>query len=114
MENVVNFNRYRPPILKLEMLDDARTVLHVVPPTVDLQEELREKASDLYALLTGTDTDKREALFDLAARLMSRNRNMLAITPESIRTTYRLDEEDMVVFFEEYATFVRGIEQAKN
>lgn len=114
MDNVVNFNRYRPPILKVEMLDAAGTVLQVVPPTVELQEELRAKSADLYALLTGNDADKRAGLYDLAARLMSCNRNMLTITPESIRTTYNLVEEDLVVFFEAYTNFVRGIEQAKN
>lgn len=110
----LNFNKYRPPILPIEMLDDEHTVIHVVPPTVDLQEELRARSVDLYALLEGGDDEKRTALFDLAARLMSCNRNMRKITPEQLRTTYRLDEEDMVVFYEMYTNFVRRIENAKN
>jgi len=114
MEEVLNFNRHRPPILKVEMLDDDNTVLHIVPPTVDLQEELRTKAADLNAMFTGTDEEKRAGMWDLAARLMSCNRNMLKITPELLRTTYRLDEEDLVVFYEAYAGFVRRIETAKN
>lgn len=110
----LNFNKYRPPILPIEMLDDEHTVIHVVPPTVDLQEELRARSADLHALLEGGDDEKRTALFDLAARLMSCNRNMRTITPEQLTTTYRLDEEDMVVFFEAYTNFVRRIENAKN
>ena len=112
--NTLQFNRYRPPIFPVELMDKQRTVLHVTPPTVDLQEELRARIGDLNALLTGTDDEKRQGLFDLAARLMSCNRNMLKITPQQLRTAYDLDEEDLVVFFEAYADFLKGIENAKN
>lgn len=110
----LNFNQYRPPILPVEMMDDAKTVIHVVAPTVDLQEELRANVGDLNALFTGDDDEKRAGLFDLAARLMSCNRNMRKITPEQLRTTFRLDEEDLVVFYHEYVNFLTGIENAKN
>lgn len=110
----LNFNRYRPPFLPVEMPDAQDTVINVLPPTVDLQEELRARSADLHTLLTGTDPEKREGMFDLAARLMSCNRNMLKITPEMLRTTYRLDEEDLVVFFTTYTDFIRRIENAKN
>ena len=112
--NTLQFNRYRPPILPVELMDEQRTVLHITPPTVDLQEELRAKISGLNALLTGTDDEKRQGLYDLAARLMSCNRNMRQITPEQLRIAYGLDEEDLVVFFEAYADFLKGIENAKN
>ena len=114
MDEILNFNRHRPPIMKVELLDDEHTVLHIVPPTVDLQEELRARKTELNALLTGDDDEKREALYSLAARLMSCNRNMRKITPEQLRTTYRLDEEDLVVFYEAYTSFVQRIEHAKN
>ena len=114
MANVLTFNRHRPPILPVELMDDDNTVINVVPPTVDLQEELRAKLSDLQALLTGDDDEKRVALFDLAARLMSCNRNMRKISPEELRKVYRVDEEDLVVFFNAYADFLSGLEHAKN
>lgn len=110
----LHFNRYRPPILPIEMLDEQHTVINVLPPTVDLQEELRARSADLHALLNGNNEEMRTAIWDLAARLINNNRNMRTITPEILQTTYKLDEEDLVVFFELYATFVRGIENAKN
>lgn len=112
--NTLQFNRYRPPILPVELMDEQRTVLHVTPPTVDLQEELRARIGDLNALLNGNDDEKRQGLFDLAARLMSCNRNMRQITPEALRTAYGLDEEDLVVFYQVYADFLKEIENAKN
>ena len=109
-----SFNRHRPPILPIEMPDKDGTVLHIIPPTVDLQEELRASASDFNALLAGGDNDKREAIYDLAARLMSCNRNMLKITPEDLRKVYHIDAEDLVDFFHSYVDFLQGIEHAKN
>lgn len=114
MSNRVDFNRYRPPILEVPMMDAEETVFHVVPPTVDLQEELRARAGEMNALLTGGEDDVRATLFDLAARLISCNRNMRKVTPEELRSVFHLDEEDLVVFYEAYASFLKGIENAKN
>lgn len=110
----LNFNKHRPPILRVELLDEESTVLHVTPPTVDLQEELRASQADFMSLISGGDEEKREALFSLAARLMSCNRNMRKITPEQLVATYGLDEEDLVVFYHEYVAFIKGLENAKN
>ena len=112
--NTFNFNRHRPPILPIEMPDDEGTVIHVTPPTVDLQEELRASAGDFNALLSGGDNEKREAFYDLAARLLSCNRNYIKVTAEDLRKTYRLDTEDLVEFFHAYVAFLQGIENAKN
>lgn len=114
MANTLVFNRHRPPILPVEMMDAQKTVINVTPPTVELQEELRARLADLNALLNGDDEEKRGALFDLAARLMSCNRNMRKITPEQLHKTYRVDEEDLVVFYNAYADFLTEIENAKN
>lgn len=114
MANTLHFNRYRPPILPVELMDKQHTVIHVTPPTVDLQEELRTRQSELRVLLSGDDDDMRDALYDLAARLMSCNRNMRPITAEQLRTVYGIDEEDLVVFYQVYADFLKEIENAKN
>lgn len=109
-----SFNRHRPPIWPVEMPDEQGTIIHITLPTVDLQEELRAHADELSALLDGGKAEQRAALFDLAARLMSCNRDMMTITPEALRKTYRLDAEDLVGFFHGYVDFVKGIERAKN
>lgn len=114
MSNVLTFNRHRPPVLHIEMPDEQGTVINVTLPTVELQEELREYADELNTLLDGDDIGKRAAIYDLAARLMSCNRNMRVITSEQLRTVYNLDEEDLVLFFHAYVNFLQGIENAKN
>lgn len=114
MDNVLNFSQHRPPILKMMLGDEVGTVLHVTPPTVELQEELRETQDNLRALLAGDNDEIRAALFDLAARLMSCNRNMLAVTSEDLRRKYNIDEEDLVLFYQSYNSFISGLEHAKN
>jgi hypothetical protein len=112
--STVDFNRHRPPFLEVSLFDKDETVLQVTPPTVDLQEELRASAADFTALLNGGNEEHRKVLWDLAARLMSCNRNWLKITPADLRKKYKLVEEDLVVFFQEYVSFLNGIENAKN
>lgn len=111
---ILNFDKYRPPILPVQMRDDQQTILNVTPPTFALQEELRAKAPGLNALLDSSEEEQRGAFWDLAARLMSCNRNHRHITAENLRTVYRLDEEDLVVFFNLYAEFLNNLEHAKN
>ena len=112
--DTVNFNRHRPPFLAVPLFDKEETVLQVTLPTVDLQEELRAYAGTFNALLSDGDETQRAALWDLAARLMNCNRNWLKITPEALRKKYNLVEDDLVVFFEDYAAFLKRTENAKN
>lgn len=113
MADILKFDRHRQPILPVELMDEQRTVIRVTPPTVELQEELRARQAELSVLLTDDD-ESRDVFYDLAARLMSCNRNMRKFTPDQLRTTYGLDEEDLVVFFHAYADFLTNIERAKN
>ena len=114
MANTLNFNKYRPPILPVELMDKQHTVLHLTPPTVDLQEELRAHQTEFQKLLSQEDEEMVATLYDLAARLMSCNRNWKKINAEKLRKVYNVDEEDLVVFFHAYAEFLSEIEHAKN
>lgn len=114
MANLLDFNRFRPPILPVQLLDEARTILHVTPPTVELQEELRARLPELSSLLEGGDEEQRAGMWELAARLMSCNRNWLTIDATQLRTKYGLDEEDLTIFYSTYVDFVKDLENAKN
>lgn len=114
MSMIVDFNRFRPPILTVPLMDEAKTVLHVVPPTVALQEELRARSAELSALLMGGGDETVGAFYTLAAKLMSCNRNFKNITGEQLRTVYKLDTEDLIVFFDSYSDFLKELEGLKN
>lgn len=114
MSRIVDFNRFRPPILTVPLMDEAKTVLHVVPPTVDLQEELRARSAELSALLMGGGDETVGAFYTLAANLMSCNRDLKRITGEQLRVVYNLDTEDLIVFFDAYSDFLKELEASKN
>lgn len=113
MANIINFNKHRPPILPL-LMPDEQTLLNLCPPTKDLVDELREGLSDLRALLNQEDEEMVYALYDLAARLMSCNRNLKKITVEQLRNTYNMDIVDLTLFFQKYADYIVEIENLKN
>lgn len=114
MAQLLDFNIHRPNVLPLKLADDKQTMINVVPPTVDLQEELRANSDQLSILLGQADEEMIEALYDLAARLMSCNRNYKKFTAEDLRTTYRMDAEDLAVFYLRYSAYLEEMEHAKN
>lgn len=111
MSNYVDLSRNRMPVLTFVLPNGA--VVRVLPPTVDLQEELAENQEQLVQLLSSEEHGV-EAMYDLAARLMNRNRNLKRFTAESLRKEYGVDEVDLVQFFTEYASFISDIRSAKN
>lgn len=114
MSRIVDFNRFRPPILTVPLMDEAKTVLHVVPPTVDLQEELQARSAELSALLMEGGDETVGAFYVLAANLMSCNRDLKRITGEQLKTVYNLDVEDLIVFFSTYTDFLEDLKSSKN
>ena len=112
MAELLSFNRHRPPILPLELPDG--TVINLCPPTVDLQEEVRTNLSQLHKLLQGDEAEVESALYDLAARLMNCNRNLLKFTGQQLKEQYHMDVADLVVFYSAYADYIKEIESAKN
>ena len=99
----LNFNAIQRPELLLTMKDEAHTQLHVGAPTAGLVEELQSKGSESY-----------EALLDLFARLISRNRENITVTADELKDKYHFDYTDSVVFFDTYIDFVKDIKKIKN
>ena len=112
MANLLSFSRHRPPILPMELPDG--TWVNVCPPTVDLQEEVRTNLPGLHKLLQGEDDEIKAGMYDLAARLMSCNRNLKTFTAEQLQTQHQMDVEDLVLFYSAYADYIKEIESAKN
>jgi len=114
MADVLDFSKHRPPTLPVVFNDKAQTSISVTPPSVDLVEELIANADTLQQLLLQDDDSAVEQLYDLAARLMSCNRNLKKITPESLRKTYKIEEADLAEFFTAYTDYLHELKNAKN
>ena len=114
MAKNLDFNTVQRPTLLLTMLDDEHTQIRVSTPNEALVTELAEVAPKLEALVETNGKDAIDAIYDLAARLISCNRDRLAVTGEELRIKYQLDLESMIVFFDVYVEFINEITNAKN
>lgn len=110
---VLDFNSAQRPTLELTMMDDDRTVLRVKTPPESMIRELENMSEDLEKLKTG-DRDSVEMIYDLAARLMSCNRSFLTVTVEDLRGKYRMELEDLLLFFNMYFDFITELTNEKN
>lgn len=114
MAKTLDFNLVSPPTLPLVMRDDARTEITVSTPTEMLVEELQALAPELTKILNANDADSIKAIYELAAKLISCNRNGLKVTAEDLSGKYRLNLEALIVFYNVYLDFINEMINAKN
>lgn len=111
MQKILDLNSVQRPTLELTMLDDARTVFRVSIPKESMIQELKQL--DLASLEAG-DRDSIDLIYDLAARLISCNRDFIKVTAKELRGKYRMDLESAIIFFSAYMDFISEITNAKN
>ena len=114
MAKTLDFNTVQRPTLLLTMLYDDKTQIRVSTPNEALVSELAKVAPELESLVETNGKEAIEAIYDLAAHLISCNRDHLTVTAEDLRNKYRLDLESMIVFFDVYVDFINEITNAKN
>jgi hypothetical protein len=110
---VLDFNSAQRPTLELTMMDDARTILRVKTPPESMIQELQNMSAELRKLETG-DGDAVGMIYDLAARLMSQNRDYIKVTAEDLRGKYRMAVEDLILFYSAYLDFINTLTNEKN
>lgn len=114
MAKTLDFNSLEPVVLELIMRDDAHTHIRVSTPTEALVEELQQVAPKLNAAIKGQNTASTESIYDLAARLISCNRDDIKVTKEELRDKYRMNLENLLIFFGAYIDFINEITHEKN
>lgn len=114
MEKTLNFNTLQRPTLLLTMCDEEQTQIKVSTPTEALIEELNQTAPEMMEVVKTGNKEGIEAVYDLAARLMSCNRSFITVTAEDLRNKYKMDLESLIVFFSAYLDFINAITNEKN
>ena len=112
--NKLDFNVLTPPTLPLVMRDAEKTEIEVTTPTEGLVGELQAMAPELSGVLDAKDAASIEAVYVLAAKLMSCNRAGLQVTADDLRNKYKLNLEALIVFYNAYLSFLNEITSAKN
>lgn len=114
MAKTLDFNVIVPPTLPLVMCDAERTKIDVVAPTEGLVEELDAVAPYMKEALETDEETSVPAIYNLAARLISCNKQGLRVTPEQLRDKYKLNLEALIVFYNTYMDFLNEVAGAKN
>ena len=114
MAKKLDFNSIEPLVLELTMKDDDRTCIRVSTPTEALVEELQQVAPKLNAAIKGKNEASTESIYDLAARLICCNLDDIKVTAEELRNKYRMNLENLLIFFGAYIAFINEVTHEKN
>lgn len=114
MARVLDLNTTERPTLELTLQDKERTTVLVSTPTEALVQELNQLAPEMTKVLQSGSAESMAAMYDLAAKLISCNRNGIQITAEELRSKYRMGLESALIFFSAYMDFIEEITKAKN
>ena len=114
MAKTLDFNVIVPPTLPMVMRDHERTKIDVVAPTEGLVEELNAVAPNMKRALEADQEASVPAIYGLAARLISCNKQGLSVTAEELRDKYKLNLEALIVFYNTYMDFLNEVAGAKN
>jgi hypothetical protein len=114
MAKKLDFNSIKKPTLEITMKDDDCTTFRVTTPRESCVERLEAMGKELKDIVDRGDRAEARAVYELAAELFNFNLDNIKVTAEDLRDVYRLDLEDMVVFFAAYMDFITEINNAKN
>lgn len=102
------------PSMPLTLKDEDKTTVLLTIPTEGLVNELESTGPKLKKVLSKADKAGIDACFDLAARLISCNRNGLTISADELRGKYKMTFEALIVFYSFYVDFIDEVKNLKN
>lgn len=114
MAKSLNFREFAQPTLKITMNDAEETVFNLTAPSVELVERLEANQTALVEIFNKGTRDSLDAVWELAADLISCNRESRKVTVEELKGRYGMGYKMLFVFLEAYGEFVDEIENAKN
>ncbi|MBR5862250.1 MAG: hypothetical protein IKZ08_02875 [Bacteroidales bacterium] len=114
MARVLDLNTAARPTLELTMQDEDKTLFRVSTPTEGLLEELKSITPEMQAVIEKGDEQGVKEIYELAAKLISCNRDFKKVTGEELRGKYRMDLESAILFFNAYLDFINELTNAKN
>ena len=109
MVSKLDFNKVKKQYFEVTLNDESQTTLHLLTPTKRQMTELGEALSGVGDELT---FDNVNALYEIVAQMMSRNKEFHKVTGEQLAEL--LDYEDLTLFVNKYAEFVTALVNEKN
>lgn len=115
----LNFKTLIMPTLDLEMSDENDTFIQVTTPTEGLVEELEQMRENVTTIFGEANPNAIDACYDLAARLISCNRQGLQVSVDELKTKYwpknkEFNQIHLLAFFKSYTEYVDELKNLKN
>lgn len=110
MANKFDFNNVKLKTMTVTLSDEKKTTLVVMTPDKKLMSELQTFKKDSQNL---EETEVLDSLYELTAKIMSRNKNGVKIDAETLRELYD-DVGYIIAFLNAYIEFVKELVNSKN
>lgn len=115
----LDFNQLNQPVLDLRMTDEAKTVITVTTPTEGLVEELEAIRANVSTIFAADNPDSIDACYDLAARIMSCNREGIKVSVDDLKNKYWPKDKmanhlHLLAFLKVYVDYIEEIKNEKN
>ena len=107
----LNFNNIKKKFLTVTLADEKKTVLLLTMPNKALIDELISVQKSLTDA-ENLNGDALDEMYKVVAKLMSNNKAKKQITAKYLEDLF--DFEDMVIFINEYTSFINDVVSQKN
>lgn len=110
MSKTLDFNRLKKQYFTITLADENNTVLMIGTPTKAILDDFLNLKNTLTAENMGDDAITE--LYEICARIMSRNKTGVKITTAQIQELF--DFEDILIFIRAYSEFISEVANSKN
>lgn len=114
MAKGLNFRNFNQPTLPINMNDADETLFTITAPTVELVERLEANQEAITAVFARGNRESLNEIWELAAALISCNREHRTVTVADLKGKYGVSYEMLYAFILAYSGFIKEIENAKN
>ena len=110
MAKSFDFNKLKLKTMTVTLSDEEKSILMVMAPDKRLKDEL----VSIYENINDSDEDEvSEGLYELTAKVMSRNKQGIKVTSEKLKELYP-DANYIMAFLNAYVEFIDEITNSKN
>lgn len=110
MANTFDFNKVKLKTMNVTLSDEKKTTLIITTPDKKLMDELKSFKNLTQNL---DETDVLDSLYELAAKIMSRNKTGVKVSAEMLKELYD-DMGYLIAFLNAYTDFVKDLIGSKN
>ena len=110
MAKSFDFNKFKPKTMNVTLSDEKKTILTITTPSKKLKEELSYFTENINS---EDDDEIIDTLYEVTAKVMSRNTQNIVITSEQLKELYP-DENYLIAFLQAYGEFVAELTNSKN